>query len=237
MDEYRVKSFPELHDVLGRHRRDAGWMYRGQADPDWALVPRAGRPPFDNGYDEIFFRRWQSESAQYLDVAPDNDWEWLAIAQHHGFATRLLDWTMRPLAAAYFAVAEPGVGESAVYAFKTRNQAASDDNSSPFKRAGLCQFIPRKVNPRVSRQIGWFTLHGPATVSVQDGVSKGDTLERIIIDASYRSELLFELNQYGVNAQSLFPHMVGLSRHFNWVMSEFNYWAEGLTGGIGTRRD
>ena len=41
---------------------------------------------------------------------------------------------------------------------------------------------------------------------------------------------MFELNQYGVNAQTLFPHMVGLSRHFNWVMSSFDYWAEGLTG-------
>jgi hypothetical protein len=31
--------------------------------------------------------------------------------------------------------------------------------------------------------------------------------------------------------------MVGLSRHFNWVMASFDYWAEGLTGGIGIRRD
>ena len=130
MIDYRVKSFGELHEVLGNHRRDAGWMYRGQADPDWALLPRAGRPPFDRGHDEIFFRRWQGESAQYLDQMPDNDWEWLAIAQHHGFATRLLDWTMRPLAAAYFAVAEPGDGESVIYAFKTRNHASSDDQSS-----------------------------------------------------------------------------------------------------------
>ena len=212
MNEYRVKSFGELHEALGNHRRDAGWMYRGHADPDWALVPRAGRPPFDRGYDEIFFRRWQSESSQFLDESPANDWEWLALAQHNGFATRLLDWTMRPLAAAYFAVAEPGEGDSVIYAFKTSTHASSDDGVTPFQRQGLCQFVPRKVNPRVSRQIGWFTLHGPATLSVQDGLNKGDRLETITIDASYRSELLFELNQYGVNAQSLFPHLVGLSR-------------------------
>jgi hypothetical protein len=41
---------------------------------------------------------------------------------------------------------------------------------------------------------------------------------------------MFELNQYGVNAQTLFPHLVGLSRHFNWIMSSFDYWAQGLTG-------
>ena len=233
MNEYRVKSLAELHEVLGHHRRDAGWMYRGQPDPDWPLLPRAGRAPFDSGYDEIFFRRWQGEAVQYLDDEPENDWEWLAIAQHHGFATRLLDWTMKPLAAAYFATAEPGVGESAIYAFKTQNLAASSADKSPFQRQGITQFVPRRVNPRVSRQIGWFTLHGPSTVSVQDGMAKTDKLERIIIDASYRDELLFELNQYGVNSQVLFPNLVGLSRHFNWVMRSFEYWAEGLTGGAG----
>ena len=41
---------------------------------------------------------------------------------------------------------------------------------------------------------------------------------------------MFELNQYGVNAQTLFPNLVGLSRHFNWIMASFDYWAEGLTG-------
>ena len=29
MEEYRVKSFAELHDALDNHRRDAGWIYRG----------------------------------------------------------------------------------------------------------------------------------------------------------------------------------------------------------------
>ena len=230
MQEYRVSSFAELHDVLDNHRRDAGWMYRGQPDPDWPLVPRAGRPPFDRGYDEIFFRRWKAEAAQYLDDEPENDWELLAIAQHHGFATRMLDWTMKPLAAAYFAAAEPGVGESAIYAFKTQSFASSASEKSPFQMPGITQFIPRRANQRVSRQIGWFTVHGPSTLSIQDGLAKGDKLERIIIDASYRDELLFELNQYGINSQALFPNLVGLSRHFNWVMRSFEYWAEGLTG-------
>ena len=48
-----------------------------------------------------------------------------------------------------------------------------------------------------------------------------DRIEKIIIDASYRSELLFELNQYGINNHTLVPHVVGLSRHFNWIMISF----------------
>lgn len=230
--EYRVSSFPELHEVLGNHRRDAGWMYRGHADPDWPLVPRAGRPPFAGGYDEIFFRRWRSEAVQYVDPgeSPADDWSWLAIAQHNGFATRLLDWTMKPLAAAWFAVAEPGDGESVIWCFKTNNILTDLTSKSPFERQGITQFTPPRVSARVSRYIGVFTHHGPPTLTVADGMTPLDRLERIVIDEDYRHELLFELNQYGVNAQMLFPNMVGLSRHFNWIMAAFDYWKEGLAG-------
>ncbi len=230
MQEYHVSSFAELHEALGHHRRDAGWIYRGHADPNWALIPRAGRPPFTGRPDEIFFRRWKSEAVQIEEDGPKDDWNWLALAQHHGFATRMLDWTMKPLAAAWFAVIEPARGDSVIYCFKTGNTVTDTSAKSPFERTGIMQFFPTRVSPRVSRQIGLFTLHCPPTLSLDKGMTPLDRLEKIIISAKYRKELLFELNQYGVNSQSLFPNLVGLSRQFNWVMASFDYWAEGLTG-------
>jgi FRG domain len=86
--------------------RGSGWVYRGQPDSSYMLVPKAGRPPFQSLDDLRMFDEWRRKAVAYLPTLPHSEWEALAIAQHHGLATRLLDWTFKYAVAALFRRAE-----------------------------------------------------------------------------------------------------------------------------------
>ena len=205
MSDIVVRSFHEFHDALGSYRNDTLWIFRGHVCVDWKLIPKAGRDPYSTCDDMEMFDHWKRRAVEYTTIAPKDDWDWLAIAQHHGLATRLLDWTTNPLVAAFFAVCdEAAVGDSVVYAYHS-TRVVICDNVSPREFEGIVKFRPRGVAARLVRQEGLFTLHGPPLCSLSDHLEADDKLDRIVIASSSRLTLLYELFQYGVTFLSLFP--------------------------------
>ena len=61
-------------------------------------------------------------------------------------------------------------------------------------------------------------IHGPPEMSLEtvSRDTKTVTLERIVIEESYRPTLLAELARYGIHAASLFPDRDGIATYLNW---------------------
>lgn len=215
MRETRVASFPELHEALAKYRKDTSWAFRGQQDPQWSLVPKAGRVPYSRVDDLCALADWKRRAIELVSFRVANDWDWLTIAQHHRLPTRLLDWSFNPLVAAFFAAEHGGESDCVVYAHRTRNDIEFE-NVDPASCEGVQRVKARAVANRLTRQLGLFTIHCPPSLPLETNLQDGDQLERIVIDGAYRGELIFELSHYGVNRLGLFPDLDGLSDFMNW---------------------
>jgi hypothetical protein len=86
---------------LRRHR--SSFAYRGMVDASWGMPTSLIRLGGAFGELERHMLRNFRKYAHRDVVERDSFWHWLAVAQHYGLPTRLLDWTYSPLVALHFA--------------------------------------------------------------------------------------------------------------------------------------
>lgn len=89
--------------TLGRYR--SAWAFRGLSDAGYPLDTTLMRLGGLYGQLERHLLRNFMKYAHQDVVERDSYWHWLAVAQHHGLPTRLMDWTHSPLIATHFATA------------------------------------------------------------------------------------------------------------------------------------
>ena len=83
--------------------------------------------------------------------------------------------------------------------------------------------LPNSSSSRIINQLGYFSVHGNPKLALNDKTKEG-TLEKIIIKKEIKKDLMFMLNQYGINYLTLFPDLEGLSKHLGWFAENYNYW-------------
>ncbi len=210
-----IKSFMDLHNVVGRYR-GKNYIYRGVKNADHELVTKLGRLKLPSialkKKERQLLRRFKRLSRPYLKMLPSlpsNDWEWLAIAQHHSLRTRLLDWTTNPLVAAYFAVEEEHSGDSAIYVYRN-SRHIKIWKYNPFKLKKVHIFKPDHITERIFAQDGVFTIHPKPNEAFRD-----EGIDKYVIEKGARQKIKKMLDLYGINRAKLFPGLDGLAAYLN----------------------
>lgn len=101
-----LSSWKEYKDFV--HKLSDNWAFRGQGHSDWVLNNAIERTDFvhlNPAVEADFLAEFQRGARNYLsrDEIPEHIIEWLALMQHHGAPTRLLDFSWSPFIAAFFA--------------------------------------------------------------------------------------------------------------------------------------
>jgi hypothetical protein len=125
---YESKEFSSWSN-LKRHLESMalrGWLFRGQEDASWPLKSSLARElerrripkRWWRSQEERTIRLFQRKAHLLLSRTPADLFEWLALMQHHGAPTRLLDFTWSPHVAAFFAL-DRAQKKAAIWALRT----------------------------------------------------------------------------------------------------------------------
>jgi hypothetical protein len=189
---------------LARHLPE-NWIFRGQSESDWGLTTSLERYAVAPGYDSIWTRRdgeqamlneFKRHGLLVLKMGTDSldDLDWLALLQHHGGVTRLLDFTRSFYIGTFFTVEKQSQDKQSVLwainrqyigawleemVIQRKFQDVSDaDFSGTFHHGNPHSSISRKVANNVLQEKESFSVgilevspwHFNERLSVQQGV-------------------------------------------------------------------
>ena len=224
-------------------------LYRGHGAESFNLLPKVARhgPPDNSAHptvnEPLMLELFRRQSLDRTAITAADDWELLAIAQHHGLATRLLDWTRSPLVALYFAVCNK-------FEARDKNDCPKEEpaeiivwrcpkldltklteflaKNKPLEIPDTVKYIPRIVTPRLRAQQGVFTVHPQfknkfqETQGFQVFQPSGNEgrLGKIRIPHHLRKPLKDSLFRHGINESVIFPDIEGLAKHIQWCQTK-----------------
>ncbi len=209
----------------------ADLIFRGQP-VDEPLIHRLGRLRLKEQLgkiEKLLIHEFERTSIPLTEFSPEDDWDTIALAQHHGLPTRLLDWTYSAFAALWFAVSdhhrknkkgEDRHGVVWIFSQDVEDFRLDLKTTTPFSNKITKIFRPKVITRRISAQGGVFTVHkivdNKRFVAIEKNKNYKSKLTKLIIPPNKFAKLRKELHMYNVNASTLFPDIDGLCKHLQW---------------------
>lgn len=233
-----VSHFVELIEKIKQENEDSGnnaeLIFRGQG-VDKPLLPKLARLHLRinsnkiKKTEELILEEFKRGVLPLSEFKPNNNWDLLALAQHHGLPTRLLDWSYSALIALWFAVEKPAQkdengkmqnGVVWILAPKVADFKVITDNTDPLKNGVTKIFRSNVVSRRISAQAGLFTVH---MINNKGEMFKFETvksfkpkLTKLIITHSNFAQIRKQLNILGINNSVVYPDIDGFCKHLMW---------------------
>lgn len=229
-----------------------GWAFRGQVTADWPMVSSLARRlerycadrttwPMREQRAMRIFRRKAHNYLRDRSIL-DDDLRCLAMMQHHGAPTRLLDFTKSPYVAAFFAL-ERARGDAALFALDTpalwqstpsfdpslgreqidlRVQGNFERYFSVNRNPILWVGEPAEMDRRLVAQSGLFVVPGQLELPLPEILrhydADGPLLRKIVLPLALRERAMRALYRMNITQATLFPDLEGLARSIGYEL-------------------